>query len=130
MAKDKVSHKIRKSEQELEKDKRIKKEYKKIKEIYKILPKDTFDLHENLMKNAAFLAVSLEDLQDIIKRDGYSGIYENGKNQSGTKATPEATMYGTYVKNYTSIIKALNELLPKINTIIDESQELLRFATR
>ena len=130
MKKNKISNKIKKSDSELTKEERIYKEYLKMKKIYKFLPKNTFLLYENLIKSAAFHAITLEELQVIINANGYSEEYQNGKNQSGLKKTPEVDTYCSYVKNYNTIIKTLNELLPKETPIANDADGLLRFAAR
>lgn len=108
----------------------VRKEFNKMKKIYNFLPKDTFKLNEYLIKNAAFMAVSLSELQVAIDKKGYTEEYQNGKNQMGLKKISEVDIYNTMIKNYTATIKMLNELLPKNAPVTDDAEALLKFAAR
>ncbi len=72
------------------------------------------------------MAVSLEDLQSIINNNGYVDEYQNGQNQFGTKKSAEVDIYNTMVKNYTTVIKNLVDLLPNHEKDI-ENDEVLKF---
>lgn len=96
-----------------EKNKLIKKEMLRLKKIFKDLEKDKWDTAISLIKNAAFMSVTLEDLQETINREGAVSEYQNGENQWGTKKSPEVEIYNTMIKNHMTIIKQLSDLLPK-----------------
>ena len=64
----------------------------------------------------AYFITFLIHLQIYIKENGYTEEYQNGKNQWGTKRSPQAEQYNTMVKNYTAIIGKLNDLIPKDKT--------------
>lgn len=96
-----------------EKDMLIKKEFNKLKRIFKDLEKDKKDTVISLIKNAAFMIVTMEDLQETINCEGSVSTYKNGENQWGTKKSPEVEVYNTMIKNHMSIIKQLTDLLPK-----------------
>ena len=115
---------------EITKEERIKKELVKIRKIFKDMPKDKLNIVSSLMQNAAFMAVTLEDLQQAINDNGVISTYQNGANQWGTKKSPEAEMYNALIKNYSSIIKQLTDLLPKENqnVVNDELVEFLKVA--
>lgn len=98
---------------EEEKNKLVKKEMLRLKRIFKDLEKDKLDTAISLIKNAAFMAVTLEDLQQTINREGTVSEYQNGENQWGTKKSPEVEIYNTMIKNHMTIIKQLTDLLPK-----------------
>jgi hypothetical protein len=97
----------------MNKDERIKKEIRKLKRIFKDLPKDKSAIVEKLIGNAAFMAATLEDLQDAINQNGCISTYQNGENQWGTKKSPEADLYNTMIKNYSTVVKQLTDMLPK-----------------
>ena len=97
----------------IEKDARIKKEVTKLKRLFKDMEKSTMDTVSSLIKNAAFMSVTLEDLQTTINRDGAVSEYQNGQNQWGTKKSPEVEIYNTMIKNHMAIMKQLSDLLPK-----------------
>ena len=61
------------------------------------------------------MAVTLEDLRDSINENGCVSEYQNGENQHGTKKSPEVEVYNTMIKNYTTVIKTLCDLLPESN---------------
>ncbi|OAH60754.1 hypothetical protein AWH49_15505 [Domibacillus aminovorans] len=67
----------------------------------------------SLIENAAFMIVTLEDLQAEINRHGAVSTYQNGENQWGTKKSPEVEIYNTMIKNHMTIMKQLTDLLPK-----------------
>jgi hypothetical protein len=97
----------------MDKDERIKKEIRKLKRIFRNLPKDKLTAVSTLIENAAFMAATLEDLQDAINKNGCISTYQNGENQWGTKKSPEADLYNTMIKNYSAVIKQLTDMLPK-----------------
>lgn len=124
------SNNIRKVKDETLKNAAVKKEFNKLRKIYKFLPKDTYQVNESLIKNAAFMAISLQELQATIDKNGYTEVYKNGRNQEGIKKTSEVDIYNTMIKNYTSTIKMLNELLPKNTIVSNDAEALLKFAAR
>ena len=65
-----------------------------------------------LIQNAAFMKVTLEDLQTAINADGVIDEYQNGANQSGIKQSAILQAYNSLIKNYASVIKNLAQLLP------------------
>lgn len=97
----------------LEKDARIKKEMLKLKRLFKDMEKSTMDTVLSLIKNAAFMSITLEDLQETINIEGAIAKYQNGENQWGTKKSPEVDIYNTMIKNHMAIIRQLSDLLPK-----------------
>ena len=96
----------------LEKNKQIKKEIKKLKDLYKDLDEDRKKFAESLIENAAFMIVSLDELAAEINVNGYTTEYKNGENQFGQKKSPAVETYNTMIKNYASIMKVLEDLLP------------------
>lgn len=112
---------------DLTKQERITKEFNRLKRIFKDLPKDRKDTVLSLLGNAAFMTVTLEDLQNEINESGVISEYKNGENQWGTKKSPEVEIYNTMIKNQTSIIKQLADLLPD-EKVADASEEILKFA--
>ena len=97
---------------ELTKDQKIKREISRLKRVFKDLDKNKLQTVESLIKNAAFMAVSLEELQDIINEEGYVVEYQNGENQHGTKLSDAVKTHIAMTKNHASIIKQLTDLVP------------------
>lgn len=54
------------TKKDLTKEEKIKREFSRLKRIFKDLDKNKLQTVESLIKNAAFMAVSLEELQEII----------------------------------------------------------------
>ncbi len=106
------------------------KELKKLNKIFKNISKDKKDLVQKLIKSAAFMTVELTKLENYISIHGVSETYQNGENQYGTKTSTEASVYNTMIKNYTSIIKQLTELLPEGLPNTKEGNALMNFATK
>lgn len=104
---------MKKDSQDLSKDERIKKEIQRLKRLFKNMPKDTMNRVLSLINNAAFMTVTLEDLQETINREGAVSEYQNGENQHGTKKSPEVEIYNTMIKNQMGIIKQLTDLTPQ-----------------
>ena len=92
--------------------KRRSKELNKLKKIFKDIEPSKQKTVEKLISNAAFMAESLDDLQEIIREKGYTEEYQNGANQFGVKKCSEVEIYNTMIKNYTSVIKQLVDLWP------------------
>jgi hypothetical protein len=96
-----------------EKAERIEKEIRRIKKLFKVLDKDTLATLQSLVRNAAFMSVTLDDLQDAMNANGVISEYQNGENQWGTKKSPEVEIYNTMIKNHMAIMKQLVDLLPE-----------------
>lgn len=99
---------------------RIKREREKLAEVFAKMDENKRKTAEKLMDNAAFMAVTLEDLRDSINENGCVSEYQNGENQKGTKKSPEVEVYNTMIKNYTTVIKTLCDLLPESNGEMDD----------
>ena len=96
-----------------EKNKKIRKEKKKLKTIFKKVPDEKQKLVEKLVDNAAYLAIELDELREHILLNGIREEYKNGENQYGYKESVENKTYKDYIKQYTTIIKQLNDMLPQ-----------------
>lgn len=101
------------NEEEKYREEQINQELKKLKRIFTKLDPKVKKAVENLMVNAAFMSVTLQELQKKINKNGVISEYKNGENQFGTKKSPEVETYNTMIKNYSAIIKQLTDLLPK-----------------
>ena len=110
----------------IDKNRKIKKEENRIKKLFKELPENKKKMSEQLIKNAAFMSITLEELIEDIKVYGVKETYVNGKDQYGFKESIESKTYNTMVKNYMSIMKQLNEMLPE-DKKIDEDDEFDKF---
>lgn len=95
------------------KEERISKEKDRLKRQFSKIDKKKKNLVQRLIENAAFMATTLEDLQQEINTNGCVSAYKNGENQFGTKKSPEVEIYNTMVKNYAAVIRQLTDLLPE-----------------
>lgn len=110
----------------IKKNQKIKKETNKLKKLFKELPENKKKMTEKLIENASFMSITLDELKEDIKVYGVKETYVNGKDQFGFKESIESKTYGTMVKNYMSIIKQLNDMLPEEKKI-NEDDEFERF---
>lgn len=115
---------------ELTKEERIKKEQLRLARIFRDIPKERKDTVRSLIANAAFMAVTLEDLQETINRDGVVSEYQNGENQWGTKKSPEVEVHIAMTKNHLAVIKQLCDLLPDGDATKQAEDELMAFIKR
>lgn len=101
------------TKKELTKEQRIKSEIRRLNSLFREMPKDTKKVVKSLIENAAFMAVTLADLQEHINLNGVTDEYQNGENQWGTKKSPEVEIHIAMTKNHNSTMKHLADLLPK-----------------
>lgn len=101
-----------KNKKELTKNEKILKEWRRLKKIFSGLDEKKKGTVEPLIKTAAFLSVSLDELQDIINAEGYTVEYQNGATQIGTKQSDAVKTHIAMTKNYSTVVKQLLELVP------------------
>lgn len=106
----------------IEKNKNIKKETQRLKKLFRDLPENKHRMAEKLIENASFMSITLDELKEDIKIYGVKEIYVNGKDQYGFKESIESKTYNTMVKNYMSIIKQLNDMLPEQKKINEDDE--------
>ena len=93
---------------EVQKKRLISSEKNKLAKIFVNLSKDDKKLSDGLISQAAFLKVSIDDLQNDINYYGYSVA-----SPQGVKKRPEADLHIAMCKNYQAVIKQLAEILGK-----------------
>ena len=108
-----------------EKQQMIAKEIKRLSKTCQDMSEDKTATADGLIKEAAFMSVTLLDLKTSINKQGCVSVYQNGANQWGTKKSPEVDVYNTMIKNYITIIKQLADLLPADTG--ETSRELMEF---
>lgn len=102
-------------------EQRIEAEYRKLKKV--LDPKEgaaVKKIGEDLMRRAAFMKITLEDLEVKIQDEGCVCEYKNGANQYGTKKSPEVDVYNTMSKNYAAVIRQICDLLPERKAAIQD----------
>ncbi len=98
---------------EIERNERISKEFSRINIYFENLEENEKAVITPLVQNAAFMKVTLDDLQEIIASEGVIEEYRNGRTQYGLKPSAALQSYNNLIKNYASVIKTLFGLLPK-----------------
>lgn len=94
------------------KETRIKKEKKRLQEIFQDLEPNKLDTCQALIDRAAFITVSLQDLEWLLNESGWVEPYQNGENQSGMKKAAAADVHISLTKNLNAIMKQLLDLVP------------------
>lgn len=107
---------------------RMKKEQRRIAKLYKNLPKDRLEVAKKLIDRAAYMLVSLEDMETKIAADGLVTEMSQG-DYTIQRAHPLFAPYNAMVKNYNATIKQLGEYLPETDAEI-AGQALMNFATK
>ncbi len=97
---------------ELSKEEKIKREKARISRALSDLDKNKLAVVRPLIESVAFMAVSLEELQEAVNRSGYTVEYKNGENQFGTKQSDEVKTLLAMQKNLTAAIKTLADIAP------------------
>ena len=107
-----------KSEDEIAKDREKKKkrliaaELKKLEHLFSPLSEKERDFLQPLLENAAFMRVTLDDLQRQINQDGAVDSYQNGAAQHGVKISANIQAYNQLMKTYHALMDKLLARLP------------------
>lgn len=96
----------------MDKVKRIKEEKTKLEGIFKDIPENKKKLCAKLIENAAFMAVTLEDLQEIVNEEGPVITATNGNGFDITQEHPAQKSYVSMLAKYSTVINQLQNLLP------------------
>ena len=97
----------------LVKAERITKEERRLKRNYKDIQKDKSAVVEGLIRRAAFMRETLEDMEMDLDEGGFVEMFAQGDQEPYERERPVARQYQQMNKNYQSIIKQLSDLLPK-----------------
>lgn len=85
--------------------------YNSIKDSIENLPKDKQELCNSILNELMFMELTMNDLKKEIQEKGVVVDMCQGK-YSIQRTNPALNQYNTTIKNYTSCIKQLNDLLP------------------
>ncbi len=99
-------------------------------EIFSTIDDNKLTIIKPLINKAAFMSVTLDELQDNILKSGISETYKNGANQYGNKESTEIRVYNSMIKNYHNVVKQLLDLLPPDSSEYVVGTSLLEFANR
>lgn len=101
-------------EQRREREKLVKKEEKRLLEIYKDLPNEKLKVAQGLIKQAARNRVMLNYMWDDIQENGEYDLFQQSQNVPAyERERPVARLYNTRDQSYQRAIKQLTDLLPK-----------------
>jgi hypothetical protein len=95
-----------------EKEKKIRKERKRLQKVFEGLEPNKLETVDALIDRAAYITVSLQELEEQLNRDGWIEEYYNGRNQSGVKKSAAAEVHISLTKNLSTIMKQLLDLVP------------------
>jgi len=99
---------------ELSKDGKIQKEIRRLNRIYKNIPKNEKAVIEGLIRRAAYMRVTLEEMEEDLNINGYTESFTQSKDLAPyDRERPIARLYNTMNKNYQTIMKQLAEFVEK-----------------
>lgn len=96
----------------MSKEKRIKKERERLAALFADLDENQLQTAAGLISSAAFLRVTLEDLEEDINADGCIDEYTNGANQCGYKVAANVQAYTSLNAKYQSTMQKLLKIVP------------------
>lgn len=91
---------------------RITTEKDRLLRIFSDLDENELQVAKGLISQAAFMLVTLEDLQKTISKNGAVDEYKNGKDQYGIKLSAELQAYNQTMRTYNSVIGKLLKIVP------------------
>lgn len=92
----------------------VKREIKRLNEIYTDIDEKKKKSSEGLIENAAYTRIKLQSLKAFIDENGFTEMFSQSESQTPYARTrPEAEMFNKLLGHYLKYIKELNELLPK-----------------
>lgn len=94
------------------KEKRIAAERDRLTALLKDLDENQRQTAAGLISSAAFLRVTLEDLEAEINAGGCTEEYTNGRDQSGVKVSAACQAYASLNTKYQSTIQKLLKIVP------------------
>ena len=96
-------------------NKRIKAEERRLSNAFKDIDEKRKTTTQGLIQRAAFMRVSLEDLEANLKKNGFTESFSQGNQEPYQRERPAAKVYNSMNAGYQKIIKQLTDLLPKEN---------------
>jgi hypothetical protein len=91
---------------------RIAREKKRLLDIFADLDQNKLQTCYALIDRAAYITISLEELEEELNETGWVETYQNGENQTGRKKAVAADVHISLTKNLNAIIKQLLEFVP------------------
>lgn len=91
---------------------RIKAEEDRLLSIFSNLDENELAVASGLIKQAAFMQITLEDLQTVLREKGSVDNYRNGEHQYGVKQSAELQAYNQTMRTYNSVMSKLLKIVP------------------
>ena len=88
-------------------------ELARLVELFSPLPVNERIFIQPLLENAAFMRVTLDELQIKIRLEGATDEYQNGANQCGVKISAAIQAYNQLMKTYHTLMDKLMAKLPQ-----------------
>lgn len=99
-------------------------EYRKLKKYYKKLTPAQLAVADGLIRQAARLKVRLDELNEDIKENGLTEMFsQSEKTEPYERERPASAIFAKLDKNYQTIIKQLNDMLPPPDVEADALDE-------
>lgn len=100
------------STRDISKDDRIMKEIRRLLKIFKGLPTKRRAVLDGLIKRAAYMRISLEDMEADLNENGFVEFFsQSDKCDPYERERPIARQYNAVNKNYQNVMKMLNDTL-------------------
>lgn len=106
---------------------RIKAEKNRLLSLFSDIDENELEVVKGLISQAAFMQITLENLQGTIHQNGCTDEYKNGKDQYGTKQSSELQAYNQTLRSYNAVIGKLLKLVPRKTHIETPEQIAERF---
>lgn len=91
---------------------KVKKEKERLMNLFADLEPNKLQTCLALIDRAAYITVSLEELETQLNDVGFTEYYQNGETQSGWKKSAAADVHISLTKNLNTLIKQLLDLVP------------------
>lgn len=115
---------VSQEEKYMSKIKNVQSEYNRLKLLFTSVDPTKSELVDNLINEAAFMRVQLENTQEQIKKYGAIQVSSKGSQRQ----TEAAKFYTKLVNSYGTVIKTLNTIMGK--NMIDDDDEFDEFMKR
>lgn len=106
-------------------EERIAKEKKRLLKLFRDCDKNKLEVAKGLIDRAAYITVSLQDLEVELQENGWTEEYQNGKDQIGVKRSAAADVHIALTKNLAGISKQLLDIVPAAKNKKSKLQELM-----
>jgi hypothetical protein len=107
----------------MKKEDKVNQEYRRLKVLFLNVDASKTQLVDDLIMQAAFMKVELDNLQVQIKKYGAVQVSSKGSQRQ----TESAKYYTKLINSYGTVIKTLNSILSKnVDEVDDEFDEFLK----